>query len=39
VKRRPLGREHNIKIDLKNWSVNVWIGFTWLRIGAGGRFL
>jgi hypothetical protein len=39
--KRPLGRprrrwEDNIKMDLRKWDLGVWIGFIWLRIGAGG---
>jgi hypothetical protein len=30
----------NIKVDLKrNKTVNVWIGFKWLRIGASGGLM
>jgi hypothetical protein len=41
--KRPLGRhrhrlEDNIQMDLKEISW-VWIGFIWLRIGTGDRFL
>jgi hypothetical protein len=40
--RRPLGRprhrwENNIKMDLRETGLGMWIGFTWLRIGTGGE--
>jgi hypothetical protein len=28
-----------LKRMLGKWDWNVWIGFTWLRIGTGGGFL
>jgi hypothetical protein len=31
-------REDNIKIDLK-FSISMWTGFIWLRIGYGNGFL
>jgi hypothetical protein len=42
--RRPLGRprrrwEDNIKMDLKERGLGMWIGFIWLRIGTGGGLL
>jgi hypothetical protein len=41
---RPLGRprcrwEDNIKMDLGEIGLGMWIGFIWLRIGAGGELL
>jgi hypothetical protein len=40
--RRPLGRprcrwEDNIKMDLGEIGLEMWIGFIWLRIGTGGE--
>jgi hypothetical protein len=40
--KRPLGRprrrwEYYIKMDLQD--VGVWTGFSWLRVGTGGRHL
>jgi hypothetical protein len=42
--RRPLGRprrrwEDNIKMDLREMGLGMWIGLIGLRIGTGGRFL
>jgi hypothetical protein len=42
--KRPLGRprhrwEDNIKADLQDVGVEVWIGLSWLRIERGGRHL
>jgi hypothetical protein len=42
--RRPLGRprrrwEDNIKMDLREIGLGMWIGFIWLRIGTGGGLL
>jgi hypothetical protein len=42
--RRPLGRprrrwEDNIKMDLREMGLGMWIGFIWLRIGIGGELL
>jgi hypothetical protein len=42
--KRPLGRprhrwEDGIRIDLREIGLGVWIGFSWLRIGTGGRLL
>jgi hypothetical protein len=42
--RRPLGRprrrwEDGIRMDLREIGLGVWIGFDWLRIGAGGGLL
>jgi hypothetical protein len=42
--RRPLGRprrrwEDGINMDLREIGWGVWSGFTWLRIGTGGRLL
>jgi hypothetical protein len=42
--RRPLGRprrrrEDNIKMDLREMGLGMWIGFIWLRIGTGGGLL
>jgi len=39
--KRPLGksrrrRQYNIKVDLKKYSVRMWAGFIWLRIGCSG---
>jgi hypothetical protein len=41
---RPLGRprrrwEDNIKMDLREMVLGMWIGFIWLRIGTGGGLL
>jgi hypothetical protein len=41
---RPLGRprrrwEDGIRMDLKEIGLGVWIGSSWLRIGAGGGLL
>jgi hypothetical protein len=43
-RKRPLGRhgrrwEDNIKMDLQEVDVGVWIGSSWLRIGTGGGHL
>jgi hypothetical protein len=42
--RRPLGRprrrlEDNIKMDLREWGLGMWIIFIWLRMGTGGELL
>jgi hypothetical protein len=42
--RRPLGRprrrwKDGIRMDLREIGLEVWIGFDWLRIGAGGGLL
>jgi hypothetical protein len=42
--KRPLGRprhrwEDNIKMDIQAVDVGVWTGWSWLRIGSGGRHL
>jgi hypothetical protein len=42
--RRPLGRprrtwEDNIKMDLREMGLAMWIGFVWLRIGTCGGLL
>jgi hypothetical protein len=42
--RRPLGRprrrwEDNIKMDIREIGLGIWIGFIWLRIGTGGGLL
>jgi hypothetical protein len=42
--RRPLGRprckwEDNIKMDLREIGLGMWIGFIWLRIGTRGGLL
>jgi hypothetical protein len=42
--KRPLGRprrrwEDGIRMDLREIGLGVWIGFDWLRIGAGGGLL
>jgi hypothetical protein len=42
--KRPLGRprrrwEDRIRMDLREIGLRVWIGFDWLRIGAGGGLL
>jgi hypothetical protein len=42
--RRPLGRprrrwEDNIKMDLREIVLGMWIGFIGLRIGTGGGLL
>jgi hypothetical protein len=42
--RRPLGRprrrwEDNIKMDLRERGLGMWIGFIGLRIGIGGGLL
>jgi hypothetical protein len=42
--RRSLGRprcrwEDNIKMDLREMGLGMWIGFIWLRIGTGGGLL
>jgi hypothetical protein len=42
--RRPLGRprhrwEDNIKMDLREMGLGMWIGFIGLRIGTGGGLL
>jgi hypothetical protein len=42
--RRPLGRrrrrwEDDIKKDLGEKGLGMWIGFIWLRIGTGGELL
>jgi hypothetical protein len=39
--KRPLGMprrrwEDGIRMDLKEISLGVWIGFDWLRTGTGG---
>jgi hypothetical protein len=42
--RRPLGRprrrwEDNIKMDLREIVLGMWIGFIGLKIGTGGELL
>jgi hypothetical protein len=42
--KRPLGRprrrwEYGIRMDLREIGLGVWIGFDWLRTGAGGGLL
>jgi hypothetical protein len=42
--KRPLGRprrrwEDEIRMDLREIGLGVWIGFNWLRIGIGGGLL
>jgi hypothetical protein len=42
--KRPLGRprrrwEDGIRMDLSEIGLGVWIGFDWLRTGAGGGLL
>jgi hypothetical protein len=42
--RRPLRRprlrwEDNIKMDLREIGLGIWIGLIWLRIGTGGWLL
>jgi hypothetical protein len=42
--KRPLGIprrrwEDGIRMDLREIGWGVWIGFDWLRIGAGGELL
>jgi hypothetical protein len=42
--KRPLGRrrsrwEENIKMDLRESGLGMWIVFIWLRIGTGGELL
>jgi hypothetical protein len=42
--KRPLGRprsrwEDEIRMDLREIGLGVWIGFDWLRIGTGGGLL
>jgi hypothetical protein len=42
--KRPLGRprrrwEDGIRMDLREIGLGGWIGFDWLRIGAGGGLL
>jgi len=42
--KMPLGRprrrwEDNIKMDLQEVGGVVWTGWSWLRIGTGGRHL
>jgi hypothetical protein len=42
--KRPLGRtrrrwEDGIRMDLREISLGVWIGFDWLRTGTGGGLL
>jgi hypothetical protein len=39
--KRPLGRprcrlEDEIRMDLRETGLGVWIGFDWLRTGTGG---
>jgi hypothetical protein len=36
---RKIGWENNIKMDLKEIGLEVWIGFIWLRIRSSGGFL
>jgi hypothetical protein len=37
---RPRGRgEDVIRMDLRDVGLGVWSGFSWLRIGSGGRLL
>jgi hypothetical protein len=41
--KRPLGRprprwEDNIKMDLQERYVELWTGWSWLRMGRGGRY-
>jgi hypothetical protein len=42
--KRPLGRprrrwEDEIRVDLREIGLGVWIGFDWLRTGTGGGLL
>jgi hypothetical protein len=42
--KRPLGRprrrwEDGVRMDLMEIGLGVWIGFSWLSTGAGGRML
>jgi hypothetical protein len=42
--KRPLGRprrrwEDGVRMDLREMSWGVWIGFDWLRTGTGGGLL
>jgi hypothetical protein len=42
--KKPLGRprrrwEDNIKMDLMEMGLKVWIGFVWFRIGTGGGLM
>jgi hypothetical protein len=42
--KRPLGRprskwEDGIRMDLREISLVVWIGFYWLRTGTGGGLM
>jgi hypothetical protein len=42
--KRPLGKprrrwEDEIRMDLREIGLGVWIGFDWLRIGTGGGLL
>jgi hypothetical protein len=42
--KRPLGRpshrcEDNIKMDLTETGLRVWMGFIWIRIGTDGGLL
>jgi hypothetical protein len=38
--RRPRRRwEDNIRMDLRELGLGLWIGFIWLRIGTGGELL
>jgi hypothetical protein len=41
-RERPLGRPrhrwaHNMKLDLREIGLGVWIGFIWLRVRTGGE--
>jgi hypothetical protein len=42
-RKRPYGRPRcrweNIKMDIKKYKVNVWVGFIWLGIGTSGGLL
>jgi hypothetical protein len=42
--KRPLGRpmsrwENGVRMDLRDITLGVWIGFDWLRTGTGGGLL
>jgi hypothetical protein len=42
--KRPLGSprrrfQNGIRMDLREIGLGVWIGFDWVRIGAGGGML
>jgi hypothetical protein len=38
-KRPRIRREDNIKMDLQEVGIGVWIGSTWLRMGTGNGHL